>query len=107
MRDRPNRRVERPQARDDVRSDRPRSCGASSREPRCDRSPQPRRTAPLLVRRGEDLQTADLSEAELRAYRRRGATVPLDDRSGTAVGAGVREPARDERRIEAVTAVLL
>src|SRR5713101_5970993 len=65
------------------------------------------RRASLLVRRGEDLQTADLSEADLRADRRGGATVPLDDRGGATVGARVREAARDERRIQAVTAVVL
>src|SRR5438477_10291700 len=60
-----------------------------------------------LVRRGEDLQPANLTEAELGADRRGCTAVALNDRRGTAVGAGVGEPPRDERAIEAVAAIFL
>ena len=41
------------------------------------------------MRRGEELQTADLSEAELRADRCGRAPVALNDRGGAAVGARI------------------
>src|SRR5437870_3136947 len=58
------------------------------------------------ARRDEELEAAELLEAELRADGRRRSPGGLDHRGGPAIGPRVRQSPRDERRVEPATAVV-